>query len=194
MKARDITLAQFTFTFVPFSLLLSAGLLGAEATLDLPQYRMIYSIWASLVLTIPALSFHILPGVSQTRQNYWTLLWTFAYGAYLVHFYYAVFVHYHGNFGEMFAHQGLKIAGPNLLVTAWWGLDVILAWSVDCSKRWVRIERGLVHVLVIGIFFVSSVVIFKGFVNILGYIMVGAMATCVVIRFLRRKAMAAEPV
>src|SRR5260370_18176405 len=136
MRAHDITLKEFTYTFVPFALLLSAALLGAEATVDLAKYRMIYAIWASLALTIPSLVVYILPKMTQTRQNYSTLFWTFGYLAYLVHFYYAVFVHYHGSLAEVFSQQGLKIAGPNFLLTFWWGLDVILAWTADSSKRW----------------------------------------------------------
>jgi hypothetical protein len=187
LKARSLTLSQITATFVPFGLLLAAALLAAEATLDLPQYRMIYSIWVSLVLAIPALCLFILPGASQTRSNFWALLWTFAYCAYLVHFYYAVFLHYHGSFSEMISHQGLKIAGPNLLVTAWWGFDVVLAWTIDSSRSWVRVERTLAHFLVSAIFFVSSVLIFKGFVNLLGYTMTAAIAICIAIRIFQRR-------
>ena len=172
---------------MPFGLLLSSALLAAEASNDLPQYRMIYSIWVSLVLTIPALCLYILPRISQTRYNLWTLLWTFAYCAYLIHFYYAVFVHYHGSFKEMIDHQGFKIAGPNLLATAWWGLDVVLAWSIDSSICWVRVERILIHLLVSVIFFVSSIIIFKGFVNVLGYTMAAAVAVCLAIRIFGKK-------
>jgi hypothetical protein len=194
MKPRDITLAQFTYTFVPFALFLSSALLAAEATLDLPNYRMVYSIWVSLALAIPATCLYILRNGQQSRYNYTTLLWTFAYCAYLVHFYYAVFVHYHGSFREMISHQGLKIAGPNLLVTVWWGFDVITMWKADSAKLWVRIERGLAHFLVFAIFFVSSVVIFKGFVNVLGYALTAAVAVSLAIRLFAKWMGAPTPV
>jgi hypothetical protein len=193
MKARDITLPQFTYTFVPFAILLSAALLAAEATLDLPQFRMIYSIWVSLGLAIPALCLYILPNGTQARRNYMTLFWTFAYCAYLVHFYFAAFVHYHGSLPEMFANQGLKIAGPNLLVTVWWGFDVVLAWTTDSASRWIRVQRALVHFLVAAIFFVSSVLIFRGFVNILGYAMTAGIVICLGVRlFAKSPALAAR--
>ena len=41
MRARDITLTEFTNTFVPFALFVSMALLAAEATQDLAKYRMI---------------------------------------------------------------------------------------------------------------------------------------------------------
>ncbi len=193
MKARDITLTEFTNTFVPFALLVSMALLAAEATQALPKYRMIYAIWASLALTIPSLCLFILPGDTQHQRNYWTLFWTFGYLAYLVHFYYAVFVHYHGSLSEVFSHQGVKIAGPNFLLTGLWGLDVVLAWTADASHRWVRIERVISHIVVIGIFFVSSVVIFKGSVNILGYLMTGSVLVCLAIRLFTKLTPSAAP-
>ena len=93
---------------------------------------MIYTVWVAMALVIPALCLYILPARTQGRMNYWLLFWTFAYIAYLFHFYYAVMVHYHASIPEVFQQQGIKIAGSNFLVTFWWGLDVLLAWFVRC--------------------------------------------------------------
>ena len=114
--------------------------MAAENTLDLPFQRMIYSIWVTMALMIPALCLYSLPKKTQTRANYWLLLWTFAYIAYLFHFYYAVMVHYHASIPEVFHQQGVKIAGSNFLVTFWWGIDVLLAWFVTADIKWIRIK------------------------------------------------------
>jgi hypothetical protein len=182
MTSRNITLGQFTATFVPFGLMLVLALMGAENTLDLPFHRLIYSIWATMALLIPALCLYILPARTQVRMNYWLLLWTFAYLAYLVHFYYAVMVHYHASIPEVFREQGIRIAGSNFLVTFWWGLDVLLAWFVRADVKWIRIERLLVNIFIPFTFFVASVVIFKGFVNVLGYAMTVSIVICLIAR------------
>jgi len=182
MNSRNFTLGQVTATFVPFGLLLVAALMAAETALDLPFQRMIYSIWATMVLLIPALCLYILPTRTPVRTNYWLLFWTFAYLLYLVHFYYAVMVHYHASIPEVFREQGVRIAGSNFLDTLWWGVDVVLAWTVTRDVKWIRIERMLLNIYLPLTFFVASVVIFKGFVNVLGYAMTAGVVLSLIIR------------
>jgi hypothetical protein len=181
-NTRNITLGQVAATFIPFGLLLVAALMAAETALDLPYQRMIYSIWATMALLIPALCLYIYPSRTQPNKNYWLLFWTFAYLAYLVHFYYAVIVHYHASIPEVFQQQGIKIAGSNFLDTLWWGLDVLLAWTVQSDLKWIRIERLLLNIYLPLTFFVASVVIFKGFVNVLGYAMTAGVVLCLIVR------------
>jgi hypothetical protein len=175
MNSRNFTLGQVTATFVPSGLLLVAALMAAEISLDLPTQRMIYSVWASMALLVPALCLFWLPTRSPAPKNYWLLCWTFAYLLYLVHFYYAVVVHYHASIGEVFREQGTRIATSNFIDTIWWGLDVVLAWVVTADHKWVRIERYALNVFLPLTFFVASVVIFKGFVNVLGYAMTAGL-------------------
>jgi len=162
------------------------ALMWPETTLDLPFQRMIYSIWVTMALMIPALCLYILPSRTQARMNYWTLFWTFAFLAYLAHFYYAVMVHYHASITEVFHQQGVKIAGSNFLVTFWWGLDVLLAWFVRVDAKWIRIERLLANIYIPFTFFVASVVLFKGFINVLGYTMTASIVICLIVRIRSR--------
>jgi hypothetical protein len=37
---------------------------------------------------------------------------------------------------------------PEWLLAVWWGIDVLLAWTVRPSLRWVLVQRGLVHLYV----------------------------------------------
>ena len=182
MNSRHFTLGQITATFVPFGLGLIAAMMGAETALDLPYQRMIYSVWVAQALLIPALFLYWQPNRSLECRNLWLLFWTFAYVAYLAHFYYAVVVHYHGSIAEVWQQQGAKIAGSNFLDTLWWGLDVILAWAVQRDIKWIRIERMLLHIYLPLTFFVASVVIFKGFVNVLGYTMTVAILLALAVR------------
>jgi len=112
-----ITLPDFTLSFVPFALLLSAALLAPETTMDLGFYRTIYTIWATTALVTPALCAFMLPGDSPSKQSIWILFWTFAFIAYLVHVYYAIFYVYHGSLHEILAGQGRFAALNNLIFT-----------------------------------------------------------------------------
>lgn len=91
-------------------------------------------------------------------------------------------VHYHASVAEVFAQQGVKIAGSNFLVTFWWALDVILAWTVQSEIKWITIERLLANIYIPFTFFVASVVLFKGFVNVLGYAMTAGIVLCLLVR------------
>jgi hypothetical protein len=184
MRPRGITLGRFTSAFVPSGLLLAGALLGAEATLDLDRARLVYSVWVALALLTPALCAYSLPGATQGRRNTRALFWTFAWCAYLVHFYFAFFVHYHGSIRETFAHQGLRIAGPNFLLTAWWTLDVFLTWTTDDDSRWVSVQRRGVHGLAFAVALVSSVIVFRGFVRIIGAAMTVSVLVCLVARWI----------
>lgn len=178
---KNFTLGQFTATFVPFGLAMVAAMMGAESALSLNDQRMITSVWAAQGLLIPALFLYYAPYRAQVHRNLWVLFWTFAFLAYLVHFYYAVFVHYHG-IADAWKQQGPKIAGSNFLDTAWWAFDVLLAWTVKGDVKWVRIERLLFSIYLPLTFFVASVVIFKGFVNVIGYSMTAAVVLGLAIR------------
>jgi hypothetical protein len=194
-----ITLSQFTYTFVPFAVLLIAAMMVPEAPqiLDhhrplytihsLVYYRTVFTIWLAIVFMIPALALFFLPWKSPAKRNYWLLCWTFSYLAYLVHFYYTVGVIFHWSLAEVYAKQGVLIATSNLLDTAWWGFDLILAWFVTSEKKWIRIQRIGVHIYVPLTFFVSSVIIKQGVVRWLGIIMTLAMVFSILLWFLRRK-------
>jgi hypothetical protein len=196
---RYITLTQFTATFVPFALLLSAALMAPEAPqiLDnhrayynielLVYYRTIFSIWLTMVFLIAAEVLFFWPGDSPRRRNYWLLCWTFGFLAFAVHFYYTIGVIFHGSLREVYAKQGVVIASSNLLDFAWWGFDLVLAWFVKSEAKWIRVQRVLAHLYIPLTFFVSAVVIKRGFVRGLGILMTVAILGTLAVRFVRRR-------
>jgi hypothetical protein len=179
---RTITLTTITTTFVPFGLGVSAALLAAEMTQSLTHARLIYSIWVSLALATPALCLYVLPARSEERRGYWLLFWTFSYVAYLVHFYYAFILTYHASIPELYVNQRVLIATSNLIVTALWGIDVLLGWVADPNARSVRIVTAAAHLLVFVTFFASSVLIFGGPGRLFGLAMTAAVAACLLYR------------
>ena len=198
-SSRHITLSQFTNTFVPFALLLTAAMMAPEApqildnhravyTIEaLVYYRTIYSIWLTIAFLTAAEVLFFLPGDSERKRNYWLLCWTFGFLAYVVHFYYTVGVIFHGSLGEVYAKQGVLIATSNLLVTAWWAFDLLLAWLVKSTSKWIRVQRVFAHLYIPLTFFASAVVIKRGFVRGLGILMTLGILISIALRLVRRK-------
>lgn len=198
-QRRGPTLTEFTWTFVPFAILLTAALMVPEMpqiiehhravyTIEaLVYYRAIYTIWLTIVFMIPALVLFFLPGDSDRKFNYWRLCWTFGFAAFMVHFYYTIGVIFHGSLREVYAAQGFIIATSNLLDAAWWGFDLILAWFVKSRAKWIRVQRTLVHLYVPATFFVSAVIIKHGIVRWLGIVMTVGLIVSLLIRLVRRK-------
>lgn len=183
-RVRNITLAEFTNVFVPFAILLSASLLAPEARQDVLHSRIIYTIWVSLGFLIPAVFFFFIP-YGRKREAYWLLTWTAALVAYLVHFYYTFGVTFHWSLSEVYAKQGPVIATSNMLDTVWWTFDVVLAFFV-ADRKWIRVQRVLVHLYVPITFFVSAVLIKHGFVRGLGIAMTVALVVAIVARLVAR--------
>ena len=157
-RQSGISLTQFTNTYVPFALLIVLALLMPETRQNLDRYRTIFTIWATILLLIPALCLYLFSDASDAAYNYWHLFWTFSYLAFLFHFYWAVFVIFKGVHAT-FMGQGNLIAGTNFLLTAWWGTDVVLSWLVDSRPTWLRWERTGAHLFVFLIFSITTSVL-----------------------------------
>lgn len=181
----EITLGRFTATFVPFALLLSLALMGAEVAQNMTMARVRTTTWVSLAFFTVAFCLYLWPGDSSRRRGWWLLAWTFALLAYLVHFGYSFFGAHHGSLRDVWQSQRALIASSNFLVTFWWTADVVLAWMRRAGK-WRNVPRSLLHLLVFITFAVSSLVLFGGFVRILGAVMTAAVVISLGARLLRR--------
>src|SRR5947209_13624119 len=196
---QPITLAQWTLTFVPFGLLLAAALLLPEVLvpggtpafhwledalgLDEPGLRpvprgtplltlnrAILTIWLSTALLTPALCLYVLRDGSAARASFARLLWTFSYLAYLVHFYYTTFVIFGGVAGT-FANMRHPIAATNFFLTAWWTVDVLVAWLAPADRRWVRLERAAAQAFIFLVYAVTTLFLRPTFVRYLGLVL-----------------------
>ncbi len=188
-RAREnISLAEWTHTYVPFGILITLALMAAEIAQNLVHQRMIYSIWVALLFLIPAICLYLLPGISSKKIHYWLLFWTFGFAAYLVHFYYSVFVFY-GGIAAVYEGQGALIASSNFLVTLWWGLDLLLAWFGSSESKWIRIQRTGAHLYITLTFFMSSVILVGGQVSrALGMLLAASVVICLILRIRSKKA------
>jgi hypothetical protein len=175
-----ISQTAVTATFVPFAVLLSVALLAAEQTETLDHTRLMVSTWVSLGFATVALSLFVFP---RSRAGQYELLtWTLSFAAYLVHFYYAFGVKYGFSIARTYAGQGAVIATSNFALTALWTFDVAASWLARSEPRWLVIERAAARLYVFAVFVMSAVIIFGGFVRVLGIAMIAAVASCIAVR------------
>ncbi len=168
------------------------GWLDAHQSPGLPThtvlyYRVIFTIWAAILLLTPALCFHVF-SIADAPNSFWRAFWTFAYLAFLAHLSWTIVAMFHLNWEEIFhSQQGVVInqemavdhPGPDLFLAAWWGIDVLLAWLV-ADHKWVRVQRGALHLLAFVMFFGAFTLATKASVvaHLFGIVMFVAVATC----------------
>ena len=159
------------------------ALLLPERTEDPTHYRIIYTIWATTLLMIPAIGCLWFSNLIQKVRIYWMLLWTATFLVYLTHFYFAVVVHF-GGVSETFTGQGFGIALGNFILTSLWAIDVVLMWSA--TRHDYRIwNRHLAIQMTIALAFVFFAAIRNdGIVRWIGIALGITMATAPLVRLL----------
>jgi hypothetical protein len=186
---------SFLFVLV-MALSHGAAFLAAQQTKnhDVFYFFVIFTIWACIFLLTPALCFHIFSR-SEAGNYYWRAFWTFAFLALLVHLYWA----YAGPCGRSLTsifnhkatldpHPDCKVENPwpDSFLAAWWGLDVVLAWAITDNLKWVRFQRGGVHLLAFLMFFGAFVLADKASIEarMLGVLMAIIVIGCLVVRLI----------
>lgn len=127
-----------------------------EEAQRLDLHRTFFTAWAALILVTPALCAFLLKRFSKSADQYWLAFWTVSYLAFLVHFYWAVVVLFKSDWGNIFNTTRVSAATPDMILTIWWGFDVLLAWLILSEPRWIRVQRALVHLLAFVLFFAGS--------------------------------------
>jgi hypothetical protein len=187
-----VTLPQFTLVFVPFGILVVAALMWPETTQALDLDRTKASIWATTLLLMPALVLYPFETASQRVANLAHLFWTFAYLMFLIHAYWAVFVIFHG-VKDTFRQMGPLIAGVNFLLVIWWGLDVLLLWTVrSAAPRLARFQWST-RAFTFLVFAITLVALRGGNVRVLGIVFIAAVALALLIRLWARDRLAYRP-
>jgi hypothetical protein len=174
---------------------------GQEGEIPAPHttvyYSIVFAIWVATALLTVALCFYALKR-SGVPSNYWVIFWTFSYLAYLVHFYWAAGVLFGWDFAAILGSKiGInpdpeKVVCnpiPDLILTGWWGVDVLLAWVIySGNPRWLRIERGLISLFALVAFFGATVLAAKAgpVVRVIGIIMLVSVLSCYLLRIVMR--------
>ena len=73
-------------------------------------------------------------------------------------------------------------------LAAWWGPDVLLAWLAP-DHKWIRVERGAIHLVAFIMFFAAFTLAAKASVaaHILGVLMLLAVAACFLVSIIVRE-------
>jgi hypothetical protein len=200
-----MTISKFLAALVPAALLLGLALGAAELAPALARgdhqpvvyYRALFTFWVTLVLLTVAFSGYILQAPVRTAPT-WLLFWTFAYVTYLCHLCWAVPGLAEGNLKAFFSAAGDGAAAPvrllgwpytEILLVAWWLLDVLLGWSVGQNGKLVQVQRGLIHVVIFLLFPGTAILLPQagrvGF--LLGLVMVLAVLSCFAYRLVTRE-------
>jgi len=128
-----------------------------QQTQRLDLHRTFFTAWAALILVTLALYTFLLRHSAESAARYWLAFWTVSFIAFLVHFYWAVFVMFGNDWNRILQAKGRVSAPiPDTIVTVWWGLDVLMAWLIKSERLWIRIERALIHLLVFALFFLGA--------------------------------------
>jgi hypothetical protein len=161
-------------------------------------YRIIFTIWVTVVLVTPAFCFYVLQRPAVTAV-YWRLFWTFSYLAFLTHFYWAFGVLFGWDFQEMLhSKSGMnpnpeKVVDnpiPDLVLTVWWGVDVLLAWAITRNPTAVQLQRGLLQLVAFAMFVGATVIAPKAGVEarLLGIVLFLAVTVCFALMVVLRPA------
>lgn len=180
--ARRPTLNQLTFTFVPFAGMIAVSIFLAVVQPAVPYARTQYLIRSALILATPALVEYVFAFRRASLTNYWRLFWTFAYAAYLAHFYYGFAVLDRGSLGAVMESQGTLVAASNFTLTALWTLDVVFSWLTRRRAAFVAWLRAATHLLVFLSFVISAVVFRSGLVWWLGLVMTVVVVCAIIVR------------
>jgi hypothetical protein len=180
---RQITLLEFSVTFVPFGLLLFGALVWAEMSTDLTLERIKASIWATSILLTVALTIAPFRSMSRTLNNLAGLYWSFTLLIFLVHAYWAIF-RYFGGIAETFEGMGISIAGLNFLLTIWWTLDVLLMWLLHNEPRWLRIAHVAARVFTFLVFAITLLFLRADPARYLGVVFTASVIVALIVRWL----------
>jgi hypothetical protein len=128
-----------------------------QETQRLDLHRTFFTAWAALLLVTPALCAFLFRRSSASADRYSLAFWTVSLIAFLVHFYWAVFVMFGNDWARIGQATGRVSAPvPDTIVTVWWGLDVLAAWLLRSERLLIRIERAFIHLFVFVLFFLGS--------------------------------------
>ncbi len=124
-----------------------------DETTILALYQSAFTAWAALILLIPAYAYYL----SQGANRAWLVFWTVSYLAYLVHLYVSAFLFFGGDFAWMTSSSRVSAFWPGMLLIPWWGVDIALAFK-GLEARWVRLQRGILHLGTFVLFFGGSAI------------------------------------
>jgi hypothetical protein len=154
--------------------------LRSLAEADVSYTRSQWTALLALMLASPAIILYALS--AEPPGRWWRAFWTAGAIAYGMHFWWAVFRTYDGDFAAIVARQGW-VGYTNFAVTALWALDVAAAWLWRPGDGAARIVlRFVAWAGVTASFLAASAVFRSGTIALIGYALAGAIVIAVLVR------------
>ncbi|PDT21809.1 hypothetical protein CO674_19870 [Rhizobium hidalgonense] len=166
-------------------LTLGAGVaLVTFLSLAQPNVGYVRTQWTALLSMALAFPAIVLYAADAGPPNaWWRAFWTTGMLAYLLHFWWAIFVSFHGSLDAVITRQGF-VAYSNFATTGLWIMDVATAWLYPATTRG-RVQRVLgvlTWLLVFISFIVASTVFRTGTVRYLGLLLALAVLIALALR------------
>lgn len=160
------------------------------ATQRLDLHRTFFTAWAAVLLVTPALCAYPFRRWSPKAAAWWRAYWTVACAAFLVHFYFAVFVIFGNDWSRITNSTRVSAAIPDAIFAVWWLLDVVLAWAIASENRPIRVERAIVTLAAFVLFFAGAALQGEIWLSkAIGYAMGAAVAISLVVWLVRRRSL-----
>jgi len=119
----------------------------------------IYTIWATIALSLPAFCLVWFVRGSQMAGRYWLAFWTVGLIAMLIHQFLAMGILFEWNWQHILVETvRVTIPIPDLVLTIWWIFDVLLGWILLHSRGFfLHAQRLLLHIALIVIFLIGFI-------------------------------------
>ena len=135
----------------------------------------------ALGLATPALGAYAFKAGRAELGAWWLQFWTFAFIAYLMHFWFGFVVTFDADPGAVGARQSYLVAVSNFTTTGLWMIDVIVA-QFGLAGLVVGTMRLITHVIVLVSFVLSTVVFRSGATRLVGMLALAIVVVTLVAR------------
>lgn len=152
--------------------------------------RTFFTAWSTMLVLLPVVVTFWRRRISARAAAVWRVYWTMGYAAYAIHLVWAVGLFFRFDLARMLnSPEFVTVPRLGMVVTVWWGVDVILAWRSPAEPGWIAAQRIVIHVLIVGLFIAGSLLEGSFAVSrVLGLVLAAGVGTGIVARLSRAQA------
>jgi hypothetical protein len=152
--------------------------------------RTFHTAWSTMLVLLPAVVMFWRRRISARAAAVWRVYWTLGYVAYAIHLVWAVGLFFRFDLARMLnSPEFVTVPRLGMVVTVWWGIDVVLAWRSPTEPRWLQAQRIVIYILIVGLFIAGSLLEGSYAVSrVLGVLLAAGVVTGIVTRLWQNRA------